>query len=67
MKVAQEQANLFYRPFEFYTVAGLLYLVAVLIVSRGITALENRFAKYSRKSGSLENSVVTTATTDASH
>ena len=67
MKVAQEQANLFYRPFEFYTVAGLLYLVAVLIVSRGITALENRFAKYSRKSGSSENSVVTTATTDASH
>jgi His/Glu/Gln/Arg/opine family amino acid ABC transporter permease subunit len=67
MKVAQEQANLFYRPFEFYTVAGLLYLVAVLIVSRGITALENRLAKYSRKSGSSENSVVTTATTDASH
>jgi len=67
MKVAQEQANLFYRPFEFYTVAGLLYLVAVLIVSRGITALENRLAKYSRKSGNLENSVVTTATTDASH
>lgn len=67
MKVAQEQANLFYRPFEFYTVAGMLYLVAVLIVSRGITVLENRFAKYSRKSGSSENSVVTTATTDASH
>jgi His/Glu/Gln/Arg/opine family amino acid ABC transporter permease subunit len=67
MKVAQEQANLFYRPFEFYTVAGLLYLVAVLIVSRGITALENRFAKYSRKSGSSENSVVTTSTTDAGH
>jgi His/Glu/Gln/Arg/opine family amino acid ABC transporter permease subunit len=67
MKVAQEQANLFYRPFEFYTVAGLLYLVAVLIVSRGITALENRLAKYSRKSGSSENSVVTTSTTDAGH
>lgn len=67
MKVAQEQANLFYRPFEFYTVAGMFYLVAVLIVSRGITVLENRFAKYSRKSGSSENSVVTTATTDASH
>lgn len=52
MKVAQEQANLFYRPFEFYTVAGLMYLVAVLLVSRGVFSLEKRLAQYSRKKDS---------------
>ncbi len=52
MKVAQEQANLFYRPFEFYTVAGLMYLAAVLLVSRGIFALEKRLAHYSNTKNS---------------
>jgi His/Glu/Gln/Arg/opine family amino acid ABC transporter permease subunit len=48
MKIAQEQANMYYRPFEFYTVAGLLYLVAVIIVSKGISKLEQRLARFSR-------------------
>lgn len=50
MKVAQEQANMYYRPFEFYTVAGLLYLIAVIIVSKGISKLEQRLARFSRAS-----------------
>jgi ABC-type amino acid transport system permease subunit len=56
MKIAQEQANLFYRPFEFYTVAGLMYLVAVMLVSRGIFILEGRLARYSRSKGNDESS-----------
>jgi His/Glu/Gln/Arg/opine family amino acid ABC transporter permease subunit len=48
MKIAQEQANMYYRPFEFYTVAGLLYLVAVIFVSKGISKLEQRLARFSR-------------------
>lgn len=49
MKIAQEQANMYYRPFEFYTVAGLLYLVAVILVSKGISRLERRLARFSRE------------------
>jgi His/Glu/Gln/Arg/opine family amino acid ABC transporter permease subunit len=56
MKIAQEQANLFYRPFEFYTVAGLMYLVAVMLVSRGIFIVEGRLARYSRSKGNDESS-----------
>lgn len=64
MKVAQEQANFFYRPFEFYTVAGLLYLLAVLLVSRGITALERRLANYSRRSESANSSDTTSVASE---
>jgi His/Glu/Gln/Arg/opine family amino acid ABC transporter permease subunit len=56
MKIAQEQANLFYRPFEFYTIAGLMYLVAVLLVSRGIFILEGKLARYSRSKGEVDSS-----------
>lgn len=49
MKIAQEQANMYYRPFEFYTVAGVLYLVAVIVVSKGISKLEMRLARFSRQ------------------
>ena len=45
MKVAQEQANLFYRPFEFYTIAGAMYLVAVLAVAKIISILEKKLSK----------------------
>ena len=45
MKVAQEQANLFYRPFEFYTIAGAMYLVAVLAVAKIIRILEKKLSK----------------------
>jgi len=65
MKIAQEQANLFYRPFEFYTAAGVLYLVAVLLVSRGITALERRLARYSRKSEATSSSDATAVASGA--
>jgi His/Glu/Gln/Arg/opine family amino acid ABC transporter permease subunit len=50
MKIAQEQANMFYRPFEFYTVAGFLYLIAVVLVSKGLSRLERRLANFSRES-----------------
>jgi His/Glu/Gln/Arg/opine family amino acid ABC transporter permease subunit len=64
MKVAQEQANLFYRPFEFYTVAGLMYLVAVLLVSRGIFKLEARLARFSRSRGEEVSSDVESTTSE---
>ncbi len=48
MRMAQQQANVLYRPFEFYTVAGLLYLLAVLIVSKFLTRLEQKLAGYSK-------------------
>jgi His/Glu/Gln/Arg/opine family amino acid ABC transporter permease subunit len=48
MRMAQQQANVLYRPFEFYTVAGLLYLLAVLIVAKFMTRLDRRLAGYSK-------------------
>lgn len=44
LRQSQQLANLYYRPFEFYTFAGLLYLLAVLIVSRLMRLLEGRIS-----------------------
>ena len=40
MRMAQQQAELLYRPFEFYTIAGVLYFVAVLGVTKIFTKIE---------------------------
>ncbi len=47
MRESEQLANLYYRPFEFYTFAGALYLVAVLGVSRGMNALEKKLSAHS--------------------
>jgi len=47
MRESQQLANLYYQPFEFYTCAGLLYLIAVVLVSRGTNKLEKRFYTHS--------------------
>ena len=61
MRVAQQQANVLYRPFEFYTVAGLLYLVAVLTVSFFLNKLERKLAGYSKPGGQTDPSSLTSA------
>jgi polar amino acid transport system permease protein len=40
MRMTQQQANVLYRPFEFYTTAGILYFIAVLVVSKLISFTE---------------------------
>ena len=47
MRESKALANLYYRPFEFYTFAGLLYLFAVLVVSRGIGVIEKKLSAHS--------------------
>lgn len=47
MRETKALANLYYQPFEFYTFAGLLYLFAVLVVSRGVTELEKKLSAHS--------------------
>ncbi len=47
MRESKALANLYYRPFEFYTFAGLLYLFAVLVVSRGVSVLEKKLSAHS--------------------
>jgi len=47
MRETQQLADLHYRPFEFYTFAGFLYLLAVLTVSRGIAILEKKLSAHS--------------------
>lgn len=47
MRESKALANLYYRPFEFYTFAGLLYLFAVLVVSRGISVVEKKLSAHS--------------------
>lgn len=42
MRMAQQQADLLYRPFEFYTVAGILYFIAVLGISKLFTKIEQK-------------------------
>ena len=42
MRMAQQQAELMYRPFEFYTIAGFLYFLAVLGVTKIFTKIENK-------------------------
>ena len=44
MRETQQLADLYYRPFEFYTAAAVLYLIAVLLVARAFTALERRMS-----------------------
>lgn len=47
MRQSEQLANLYYRPFEFYTFAGVLYLFAVLGVSRGMNILEKKLSAHS--------------------
>lgn len=42
MRMAQQQAELLYRPFEFYTIAGVLYFIAVLGVTKIFTKIERK-------------------------
>ena len=42
MRMAQQQAELLYRPFEFYTIAGILYFIAVLGVTKIFTKIEKK-------------------------
>ena len=42
MRMAQQQADLFYRPFEFYTTAGILYFIAVMGVTKLFSFMEKR-------------------------
>ena len=45
MRMAQQQADLFYRPFEFYTTAGILYFIAVMGVTKLFTFIEKRMSR----------------------
>jgi len=47
MRETQQLADLHYRPFEFYTFAGLLYLLAVLTISHLLLKLERRLSAHS--------------------
>lgn len=47
MRETQQLADLHYRPFEFYTFAGLLYLIAVLTISRLLLKFERQFSAHS--------------------
>jgi len=47
MRESEQLANLYYRPFEFYTFAGALYLIAVLGVSKGMNTLEKKLSAHS--------------------
>lgn len=42
MRMAQQQADLFYRPFEFYTTAGILYFIAVIGVTKLFSFIEKK-------------------------
>ena len=46
MRMAQQQANVLYRPFEFYTTAGVLYFIAVIFVSKLIGMAEKRASPF---------------------
>jgi len=50
MRETQQLADLHYKPFEFYTFAGLLYLIAVLTISRLLAKLEKRVSAHSAQS-----------------
>jgi His/Glu/Gln/Arg/opine family amino acid ABC transporter permease subunit len=56
MRLAQQQADLFYRPFEFYTVAGVLYFIAVMGVTKLFSYLEKRLSRTMKQ----ENELITT-------
>lgn len=59
MHESQRLANLFYRPFEFYTFAGLLYLLAVLAVSRLVRAIEQRVSARTAVSPTVQGQLPT--------
>jgi hypothetical protein len=42
MRETQRLAQFYFRPFEFYTAAGALYLAAVFAISYGFRRLERR-------------------------
>lgn len=44
MRMAQQQAELLYRPFEFYTIAGVLYFIAVLGVTKFFSIIEKKIS-----------------------
>ncbi len=44
MRTAMMQANISWRPFEFYTTTALIYVALVWISSRGVTMLEKKMA-----------------------
>jgi His/Glu/Gln/Arg/opine family amino acid ABC transporter permease subunit len=52
MRMAQQQADLFYRPFEFYTTAGILYFIAVMGVTKIFSFMEKRMNKVDFTNGS---------------
>ena len=52
MRMAQQQADLFYRPFEFYTTAGILYFIAVMGVTKLFSFMEKRMNKTDFTNGS---------------
>jgi His/Glu/Gln/Arg/opine family amino acid ABC transporter permease subunit len=52
MRMAQQQADLFYRPFEFYTTAGVLYFIAVMGVTKLFSYMEKRMNKSDFTNGS---------------
>ncbi len=52
MRMAQQQADLFYRPFEFYTTAGVLYFIAVMGVTKLFTLIEKKMNRIGFTSGS---------------
>jgi len=52
MRMAQQQADLFYRPFEFYTTAGILYFIAVMGVTKLFSFMEKRMNKSDFTNGS---------------
>ena len=53
MRLAQQQADLFYRPFEFYTVAGILYFIAVMGVTKLFSYLEKRLSRTMKQDDAL--------------
>jgi His/Glu/Gln/Arg/opine family amino acid ABC transporter permease subunit len=52
MRMAQQQADLFYRPFEFYTTAGVLYFIAVIGVTKLFSYIEKRMSRIGFTNGS---------------
>ena len=52
MRMAQQQADLFYRPFEFYTTAGILYFIAVMGVTKLFSFIEKKMNRIGFTNGS---------------
>ena len=52
MRMAQQQADLFYRPIEFYTTAGILYFIAVMGVTKLFSFIEKKMNRIGFTNGS---------------